>query len=513
MILTSVFHRVYYGAVRCALHYLNALRTKSMVSIIVVLLSWSVSGSSVAQQHQQRNDIPAIGVAGGVTMSIERERILGDFYMREIRNLAPLADDPVLREYLNEVGHNLVKHTDNVRYPFNFFIVRDNSINAFAFLGGYIGIHTGLILEAEDESELASVLAHEIAHVTQRHIARNMERMEQASTFTMAQLLGSIAIAMVNPVAGMATLSASIAGLQQRQINYTRQFELEADRVGMDSLYRAGHDVEGAPRFFGRLAAKFRYATQMPQMLVTHPLPESRIADTRSRAMQYPARTLAPSLGFELAKVRIRARYSSREASDLLLDLESEEKKPNHPNKAAAISYGKALTLFRLGRYEEALSFILPLRNSDIFNLFYLDTLTDIYLELGRGDEAVELLTQEFMRRPNNQVITLNLAYAANFIGNYELSRQVLTSFIIYNKSDLLAWTLLHESHQKSNRPADMHEALAEIYALRGNFRNAIEELHTAISKLPEERGLSRQRLQARIDQFRAFEVERNRVL
>ncbi|MCO4320482.1 M48 family metalloprotease [Aliidiomarina quisquiliarum] len=490
----------------------KTLLAKSLVSVLFVLFSWSVSSSSCAQQHQQRNEIPAIGVAGGVTMSIERERIFGDFYMREIRNLAPLADDPVLREYLSEVGHNLVKHTDNVRYPFNFFIVRDDSINAFAFLGGYIGIHTGLILEADDESELASVLSHEIAHVTQRHIARNLERMEQASTFTMAQLLGSIAIAMVNPVAGMATLSASIAGLQQRQINYTRQFELEADRVGMDSLYRAGYDVEGAPRFFAKLASKFRYATQMPQMLVTHPLPESRIADTRSRAMQYPPRNLEPSLGFELAKVRIRARYSSREASDLLLDLKSEEKQLKHPHQLAANNYGKALALFRLARYEEALSYITPLRNNDLFNLFYLDTLTDIYLELGRGDEAVELLTNEFIRRPNNQVITLNLAYAANHIGDYELSRRVLTSFIIYNKNDMLAWNLLYESHQKNDRPADMHEALAEIFALRGNFRMAIEELHTAISKIPEERNLTRQRLQARILQFRNFEIERNRV-
>lgn len=485
--------------------------SKSVLCVGLIFFSWSMSSSSYAQQ--QRNDIPAIGVAGGVTMSIDRERILGDFYMREIRNLAPLIDDPVLREFLNGVGHRLVKHTDNVNYPFNFFIVRDDSINAFAFLGGYIGIHTGLILEAKDESELAAVLSHEIAHVTQRHIARNMERMAQSSSFTMAQLLGSMVIAMINPIAGMASLSASIAGLQQRQINYTRQFELEADRVGMDSIYRAGYDAEGAPRFFGRLAAKFRYSTQMPQMLVTHPLPESRIADTRSRAMQYPERNLEPSLDFELAKMRIRVRFSTRSANDLLLDLTSEAKKASHLHDVAAINYGLALTMFRLGRYDEALAYIMPLRDSDIFNLFYLDTLTDVYLELGRGDEAVTLLTNEFIRRPNNQVITLNLAYAANSVGDYDLSRRLLTNFLIHNKTDMLAWNLLYESHQKNERSAEMHEALAEIFALRGNFRSAIEELHKAISKIPEERNLSRQRLQARIEQFRDLEVERNRVV
>lgn len=492
------------------LRYNKRLFLKITCSCFFILLSWLTASKSYGQQ---RTDIPAIGVAGGVTMSLDRERIFGDFYMREIRNLAPLVDDPVLREFLNGVGNRLVKHADNVRYPFHFFIIRDSSINAFAFLGGYIGVHTGLILEARDESELAAVLGHEIAHVTQRHIARNMERMNQAASYTTAQLLGSIVVAMINPVAGMASLSASLAGLQQRQINYTRQFELEADRVGLDSLYQAGYDPEGSPRFFSRLAAKYRYATQMPQMLITHPLPESRIADTRSRAMQYPERQLAPSLDFELAKMRIRVRYASRAANDLHLDLLAEQKKPQHPNQEAAIQYGLALTLFRLERYQEALDYLQPLREQDVFNLFYLDTLTDIYLQLDQGEQAIAVLTQEFMRRPNNSVITLNLAYAANHIGDYDLSRRVLNNFIIYNKNDLLAWNLLYEAQQKDGRTVEMHEALAEIFALRGNFRHAIEELHSAISKLTEEKSLNRQRLSARIDQFRELEIERNRVI
>lgn len=470
--------------------------------------------SSFAQQqyNQSGNDIPSIGVAGGVTMSLDRERILGDFYMREIRNLAPMVDDPVLREYINDVGNGLVRHAKNVNYPFQFFIIRDDSINAFAFLGGHIGVHTGLFLEAEDESELSAVLSHEIAHVTQRHIARNMERMAQSSSYSMAQVIGSMVLTMINPAVGMASLSASIAGMQQRQINYTRQFELEADRVGMDTLYYAGYDAEGAPRFFGRLAAKYRYTTKMPQMLVTHPLPESRIADTRARAMQFPQRNLPPSLDFELAKMRVRARFSSRSAADLLLDLQTKETKAAHKNDRDAIRYGIALALFRLERYQEALAYIQPLRDSDNFNLFYLDTLTDIMIELDRSEDAVALLTQEFARRPNNQVITLNLAYAANAAKQYDLSRRVLTNFLIHHKSDMLAWRMLYEANQQSERSVDMHEALAEIYALRGNFRMAIEELHSAISKTSEERPLTRHRLQGRIDQFRQLEIERNRV-
>ncbi len=468
------------------------------------------SSSALAVQHS--HDIPAIGVAGGATMSIDREKILGDFYMREIRNFAPLADDPVLREYLNDLGNKLVMHTDNVRYPFTFFWVYDDSLNAFAFLGGYIGVHTGLVLEAQDESELAAVLSHEIAHVTQRHTARNMERLEQASTLTLAQMIGSIALTMVNPAAGFASLNATVAGLYQRQINYTRQFELEADRIGMTSLYRAGFDPEGAPRFFGRLASRYRYSSTPPQMLLTHPLPESRIADTQNRARQLGAVQLAPSLDFELAKMRIRVRFSRRGAQDLLQDLQSERRSLRHPHQIAANNYGMALAHFRLENYEQAADYIQPLRDSDRLNLFYLDTLTDTWLQLGRNQEIVDILTREFIRRPNNQVVTLNLAYAANAASQYDLSRRVLNNYLIYNKTDLVAWQLLYEAHQGAGKTTELHEALAEMHTLRGRFQSAVEELHTAISKTTEEQESTRQRLTARIEQVRTLEAERNRV-
>lgn len=494
--------------------FFTGLLKKSLV--IKCALAFAVSGftlvtaSSAHAQHS--HDIPAIGIAGGASMSIDRERILGDFYMREIRNLAPIADDPVLREYLSDVGNKLVMHTDNVRYPFKFFWVNDPSLNAFAFLGGHVGMHTGLMLEAQDESELAAVLSHEIAHVTQRHIARNMERMEQASSMTMAQLVGSIALAMVNPIAGIASMNATIAGLYQRQINYTRQFELEADRVGMTALARAGFDPEGAPRFFGRLAARYRYSTNPPQMLVTHPLPESRIADTQSRARQLGPVELEPRLDFELAKMRIRVRYSRRSGRDLLEDFISERRGLTHPHKIAANDYGMALVHFRLENYEEAARYIEPLRNAQPLNLFYLDTQTDIWLELGRVEEIINILTSEFMRRPNNQVVTLNLAYAANKGREYDLSRRVLNNYLIHNKDDMLAWQLLHEAQQGSGRAVEAHESMAEIFALRGAFRRAVDELHSGISKTPESNESTRQRLTARIDQIRALESERNRV-
>lgn len=489
------------------------LKAPAFMMGLAALATVTIAGAPA--QAQQRNELPTIGTAAGGTMSIDRERLIGDYYMRQMRAQAPIVEDPVLREYLSDMGNQLVRHANDVRFPFSFFWVRDPNINAFAFLGGYVGVHTGLIEQANDESELASVLAHEIAHVTQRHIARNMERMTAAAPVSIAQVIGGLVLAMANPQLGMAVMTGSIAGIQQRQINYTRQFELEADRFGINTLAEAGFDTQGAPRFFSRLAAQYRYSTQVPQYLVTHPLPESRIADTRARAEAYPQRVVPPSLNFELAKARVAVRFSTINARDALANMQANERRAEfqHEHKQEAARYGQALALFALERYDEALAIIQPLRDKDPLNLFYIDTITDILLGQQQYDEAVELLTQAYIRRPNNQVITLNLAYAANYQGDYDLSIKVLTDYLLHNKDDMVAYNLLYEAHQKAGNSVAMHEAQAEIFILRGGFEMAIEELHNAHSKLPDNRTLARQRVQGRIEQVRRLTTERERVM
>ncbi|EGN75057.1 Putative Zn-dependent protease [Idiomarina sp. A28L] len=480
---------------------------------VTASFAFAIGASSIHTANaQSRTEVPTIGTAGGAFMSVERERLYGEHYLREIRRIAPIVEDPVLKEYLNSVGNRLVRHADNVQYPFHFFWVRDDSINAFAFLGGNVGMHTGLLLEASDESEMAAVLAHEIAHVTQRHIARNMERMTAAAPLTIAQMLGGIVVGLINPTLGMAVLSTGIAGAQQRQINYTRQFEREADRVGMAALARAGYDPEGAPRFFTKLQSRYRYATQIPQFLITHPLPESRIADTRSRAQILGALQLEPALDFELARSRVLVRYTSRASRDLLLDFERNERIANHTHKRQAAQYGRALALFALEQFDEANDIIDALIAIEPFNLFYLDTKTDILLGLERSDDAVEWLTREYMRRPNNQVVTLNLAYAGINAGEYSLVRSILNDYISHNKTDIVAYQMLIEMHQKAGNSVAMHEAQAELHTLRGNFQMGVEELHSAYAKTSENDESNRQRIQARIFQLRALEAERNRV-
>jgi predicted Zn-dependent protease len=199
-----------------------------------------------------KNDLPEIGVVASGAISLDKEVLIGDALMRQLRGQAPIINDPLLEEYIQDLGNRLVAQADNVKFPFEFFIINSPDINAFAFFGGHIGVHSGLIFNAKNESELASVLAHEVSHVTQRHIARSIEARQKSSPLQLASMLGGILVALAAPEAGMAAISASSAAAQQSSINYTRSNEKEADRIGIRILAQAGFDPNGASGFSAR---------------------------------------------------------------------------------------------------------------------------------------------------------------------------------------------------------------------------------------------------------------------
>ncbi len=302
---------------------------------------------------EANNQLPDIGTAWVAALPIEQEVRYGNAFMRFARAGLPIIDDPVLSQYIDDLGQRLLTNADGVRFPFTFFLINDPTINAAAFLGGRVKVHTGLFLYADSESELASVLAHEITHVTQRHIARYMEAQASSSAVTLAGLVGSIALAVINPTAGIAALQTTLGLSMQSAINYTRDNEYEADRIGMKTLYDAGFDPMGMANFFQKLAAEYRYASKPPEMLLTHPLPETRISEARARAGSYGRRDLPPSLDFWLAKVRIQVRFGTDTPQGLLSYFDTRIQKGDYPLKDAAI-YGKALALIQLKRTDEA---------------------------------------------------------------------------------------------------------------------------------------------------------------
>ncbi|MBB6056323.1 M48 family metalloprotease [Tolumonas osonensis] len=451
--------------------------------------------SSVAQADSQ---LPDIGTAGVSALSVEQEILYGKAFMRFARGSLPIIDDPVLDEYISDLGLKMVSQANDVRFPFTFFLVKDDSINAAAFLGGRIKVHSGLFLHAETESELAGVLAHEISHVTQRHIARYMEDQAKSTPLSVAGLIGSIALAMLNPTAGAAAINTTMGLTMQNSINFTRDNEYEADRIGIALLANSGFEPGGMMTFFQKLAAENRYSSKLPEMLLTHPITEKRIAEARNRADSYRTPYRDSSLDFYLAKARIQAMYT-RQSPDSLQAYFEQNIKKNHPDSSAwlAAQYGKALTLMKLNRTTEAGDTLKMLAKKLPDNLFFQDSLTDQEIDVQQYNEAISRLEQRSRNMPDNPVIIMNLANVYLKANQADASIRLLDQYTRNNPESSVAWQLLAEGYQQTANQAGFHQAQAEYLALRGNIDQATDQLHMARANTAD--SLSQARIDARI--------------
>lgn len=447
------------------------------------------------------NDLPDLGTAAVNTFSLEKEMVYGDAYMRVIRSSAPMLNDPVLSQYLTEIGNKLVAHATGVKTPFYFFLLQNDEINAFAFFGGHVAVHTGLFLNADTESELASVLGHEITHVTQRHLARSLEAQQKSNPATIAGLLGAILLTIAVPQAGMAALATTQAMATQSKINYTRLHEKEADRIGMQILVDAGFDPNGAADFFGKLASRYRFTSKPPQMLLTHPLPESRITEARNRAEQYPKRYIPDSLNFHLAKARIQVRFSSYSDDAAFSLFNRQLNKQSYAFKEAAL-YGKALALYRLKRFPESEAIIDDLLKADNDNLFYIDTKSDLLIERKEFKQAIAMLETQRKRKPTSQVINANLANIYIEAGEPKKAIPLLEDMIFLDKQNQLPYQLMTMAYKKTRNKALEYFANAEQMALGANYKGAIDQLNFAY-RASEDNPLQLARIEARIRQFK----------
>ncbi|TMP77983.1 protease [Pseudoalteromonas phenolica] len=469
------------------------------------LLSSTVFLSSFAQA-QTDFKLPDLGSSALEVLPIDKEKALGKVMMMQIRGGSPLVQDPVLDEYITSLGNKLVANANDVRFPFTFFLINNQAINAFAFYGGHVGIHTGLIAQSDNESQLASVIGHEIAHVTQRHLARRLQHQKDNSALTVAGIVTGILAAVIAPDAGMAILSASTTQAGISQLSHSRKAEQEADRFGMQTLYKAGFDPSQAGEFLSKLANQVRFQTKPPTFLLTHPLPDTRVSDVRLRAQQYSAKQIQESLKFKLAKSRIIARYQldSKDAQALF---ENELKKSSELNKAY-LHYGLAISLLDQKKIQQAEKLLYPLLKDDPNNLFYLDVYTDILIAKGEAKKAVEYLTHHNELRPNNQVLALNYANAAIKAKKYAKAEQTLKLFLLSEQNHLLAKELLTEVYKGSDNKSAYYEAKADVLAEYGAFLKAADEIQRALNHVKASETVKKTRLKALLKQYRQMQKE-----
>jgi predicted Zn-dependent protease len=471
-------------------------------TLVATLIATVAAGTVIPAWADSADSLPDMGTSAGSTLSIGQEMQMGDYYVRQLRGSAPLINDPLLVQYINALGMRLVAHADSVKTPFHFFLVNNDEINAFAFFGGNVVLHSALFRYTDNESQLASVMAHEISHVTQRHLARAMEDQKRSAPLTWAGALGSILLAMASPQAGMAALTGTLAGTQQGLISFTQQNEQEADRIGIQVLQRSGFDPQAMPTFLEKLLDQSRYSTRPPEILLTHPLPESRLADARNRANQMRPVVVQSSEAFYMAKVRALGMYNSgrNQLTDDLLDGWSK----GNVREQRAAQYGRALQAMEAKKFPEAAKALQPLLSADPNNAWYLDLATDIDLGQNKSADAIKRLNAASELK-TNPVLQLNLANAYLEGGQPAETARILNRYTFTYKDDVNGWDLLAQAEAAlGNRDQEL-AARAEGLALVGKLDQAITLLSSASSQV-KLGSLQQARYDARIDQLRQLQ-------
>ncbi|HBZ17438.1 M48 family metalloprotease [Pantoea sp. NPDC088449] len=471
-------------------------------SVLAALIPTLLLTPALSARADLSDTLPDMGTTAGSTLSINQELQMGDFYVRQLRASAPLINDPLLNQYINELGQRLVAHANSVRTPFHFFLIQNDELNAFAFFGGNVVLHSSLFRYTDNESQLASVMAHEISHVTQRHLARAMEEQKRNAPLTWVGALGSILLAMASPQAGMAALTGTLAGTQQGIISFTQGNEQEADRIGIQVLQRAGFDPQAMPNFLQKLADQSRFSSKPPEILLTHPLPDSRLADARNRANQMRPVVVQSSQDFYMAKVRSLGMYSTGR-NQLTDDLLNEYSKGNVREQQAA-QYGKAVQFLQAKSFDSAKRVIAPLLAKQPDNVWFLDIMTDIDIGLNQPQQAITMLSSA-KGSSTNPVLQLNLANAYVEAKQPANASRILNRYTFAHPDDLNAWDLLAQASAAQGLRDEELSARAEGLALNGQLDQAISTLSSASAQVPLG-SLKQARYDARIDQFRELQ-------
>lgn len=419
-------------------------------------------------QRESDNRLPQIGIAGSSVITVQEEKVFGNYFYRKSKQNLNVILDPVLDDYIKTLGNQLISHANNVHFPFNFFIVSDPSINAAAFLGGNVRIHSGLFDYSDNESQLAAVIAHEITHVTQRHIARFIEDAAARQNVTIGAIVASVILTMINPAVGIATLQTSLGLNMQASINYTRRDEIEADHIGIDLMARSGFN----PREMGEMFSKMTSLSykNIPQGLLTHPIPETRVAEARNRAEKYPQIKQVQNPNFLFAKARIKARYSNL-TPEKVIDYFSKVLQGYHGSYTNdAIYYGLAIGYLDNKNYSKAMENYNKISKKYSNNPFILDVYSDICILGKNAQQAVNVLSKQYNITPNSPTIVINLAMALNSTNQYKKSIQILKNFLYKNPNYDLAHDLLARTYKKINDYYHFYVELAAYFTLSADY-------------------------------------------
>ena len=446
-----------------------------------------------------QSELPDFGDASAGTLSPAEERRLGEAFMREVRARLTLVDDPEVEEYVNSMGRRLAAASDAPAQPFNFFVVAQDDINAFAGPGGYIGINAGLITITDSEGELASVLAHEMAHVTQRHIARRFEQQERSSLPVFAGILAAVVLGSQSPDLGQAVAAAAIGSAVQTSLNFSREAEQEADRVGMQVLARAGYDPRAMPSFLEKLQSAKRFARKPPEYLSTHPLATSRIADLRARAEQATRSEHEDSLRYRLVQAKLEV--LSDDDPEHALEFFKDALERGEYESLSATAYGLALALTRTGAHDEAREVFEKLIERHPEELSIRTAAAKNELAAGRASQSIEFFAEAYDRLPSSRALVTGFAEALVRGRRSDEALALLDSYMRSHEADHRLHRLAAEAYAQVGKTTRSRFALAEHYYLSGQLGAAIYQLELAAQD-PDAGYYLLSRMEARLEEL-----------
>lgn len=425
-------------------------------------------------------ELPDLGDSSQAGLPVHEERKIATMVARELRYSGEVVDDVEIADFLSRLGYKLASQSQDSRLNFRFFPLLSPEINAWAVPGGVIGINSGLVLLTQHESELAAVMSHEIAHVTQHHYARLLESQKGNGLMTLGALAVAILASRSNSEALPASLIASQNAMTQRYLDFSRDFEREADRIGIDTLQKAGFDTRAMPTFFDRMQRYYRNVDNGAfAFLRTHPVTAERLSDSQARAEKQPYRLMPDSPEYLFSREKLRGLQMGGPAAIAYYSGTTAERKFAD---AAAQSYGYAHALFVAGRYDEATTRLAEARRRFGRDHPFLAGLAiRIRIEQGRFEEARALLNESRNRFPSAPGLLHNeiglLLREGDSAGAVALIERTLPE----RRGDTMLYKRLAEAHTQRNDSLQAHKAMAEYYAAVDEPNAAIEQLRLAL--------------------------------
>jgi predicted Zn-dependent protease len=485
---------------------MSTVKVINLKWLVRFALAWVTALASLASVAQtQPLDLPDMGASANSILSRAEEEEYAKALVMQMRAYEVLNEDPLVNAFFQDMGFRLAAHSDRPDKSFTFVVIDQPIVNAFAAPGGVIALYSGLILAADDENEVAGVLAHEIAHITQLHLYRAMES-QQAMTIPIA--LAMLALVLVGGGSGEA-IQTAVMGAQaasiQAQIFFTRQNEYEADRIGISTLSRAGYDPAGMAEFFEKMGRLTRAMGEgPPEYLRTHPVSVSRISEARDRAqnMEIPE----PSDGRDFYLVQARLRAMTAKTPDKALEWFSHrmERADTSQAESDALFYGSAIAHQNKGDFEEAKKLLQSLIDREPHMAYELQ-MAELDLESGRSNQAIDLLAGLYHNFPGNHAITLQ--YAKSLLkdqdpGQAETAAVVLRQQLLKYPNDPVLYELYARSANIAGDSVKAKEAMAESYYLRGGIHEAAMQLQ-ALADDDDLDYYQRARITARITELR----------